>query len=148
MVAGIEAAKGVTVLAAGLGLFGLMHRDLQAAADRLVHHLHLNPASHYPRVFIDVMARLDNTHLVMLALGALAYATVRLIESYGLWRERSWAEWFGALSGGIYLPLEFYSLWEGITWPKISLLLANCLVVGYLVFLLVKTRSPARPAAS
>ena len=53
MVAGIEAAKGVLVLAAGLGLFELMHRDVQAGAERLVRNFHFNPASHYPRVFLE-----------------------------------------------------------------------------------------------
>jgi uncharacterized membrane protein (DUF2068 family) len=139
VVSGIEAGKGVLVLAAGLGLFGLMHRDVQAGAERLVRNFHLNPASHYPRVFLEVMARVDNTHLRLLALGALAYALVRFIEAFGLWRERRWAEWFGALSGSIYLPLEIYTLCESVTWPRVTLFCANCVVVGYLAWLLVRT---------
>jgi uncharacterized membrane protein (DUF2068 family) len=139
VVAGIEAAKGVLVLAAGLGLFGLLYRDVQAGAERLVHNFHLNPASHYPRVFLEAMARVDNAHLRLLALGALAYAVVRFIEAFGLWRARRWAEWFGALSGSVYLPLEIYTLYEGITWPRVTLFCANCIVVGYLASVLVRT---------
>ena len=45
-----EAAKGVVVLIAGLGLLSLVHRDAQHAAETIVRHLHLNPARHYPRV--------------------------------------------------------------------------------------------------
>ncbi|MFA5058651.1 MAG: DUF2127 domain-containing protein, partial [Opitutaceae bacterium] len=63
MVAVFEGTKGLTVLAAGLGLFELMHQDVQAAAERLVRHLHLNPASHYPRIFIDASVWLDDTRL-------------------------------------------------------------------------------------
>ncbi len=148
VVASIEATKGLVVMAAGLGLFRLMHEDLQDAADRLVHNLHLNPASHYPQVLIDAITRLDNAHLQMLALGALAYSLVRFIESAGLWWERRWAEWFGALSGSIYLPLELFTLWERITWPRATLFCANAVVVGYLVYVLVKNRVNARAATA
>src|SRR5436305_641496 len=40
-VALFEAAKGALVLAAGLGLLGLIHRDVQAFAERLVRASHL-----------------------------------------------------------------------------------------------------------
>lgn len=149
LVAGIEAAKGVLVLAAGLGLFELMHRDVQAAAERLVRNFHLNPASHYPRVFLEAMTRVDNAHLRFLAVGAFSYALVRFIESFGLWGGRRWAEWFGVLSGCIYLPLEIYTLFEGITWPRMTLFCANCIVVGYLASVLLRSsvNLPKTPAA-
>jgi uncharacterized membrane protein (DUF2068 family) len=144
IVAALEAAKGLVVLAAGLGLFDLMHRDVQAAAERLVRNMHLNPASHYPKVFIDALTRLDRPHLLLLALGALAYSVIRFVEAYGLWRERRWAEWFGALSGSIYLPLEVYNLCLMVTWPRVTVLLTNLVVVAYLVVVLL--RGPAVPA--
>lgn len=140
VVASIEATKGVVVLAAGVGLFRVVHEGVQVAADRLVKNLHLNPASHYPQVFIDTLSRVDSAHLRMLALGAIAYAVVRFIEATGLWWGKRWAEWFGALSGSIYLPLELYTLWERITWPRVTIFSANCVVVGYLVYVLVKSR--------
>ena len=144
MVASLEAAKGVAVLAAGVGLFSLIHKDVQAAAESIVRHLHLNPASHYPRVFIDASTWLSDSHLRMLALGALAYSAVRCAEAYGLWTDRRWAEWFGAVSGGIYLPLEFYKLWEKHTWPRAIVLAANSVVVGYLIVLLAQRRGGPR----
>lgn len=149
VVAALEAAKGMIVLAAGLGLFELMHRDVQAGAERLVRNMHLNPASHYPKVFIDALTLMDRPHLLLLALGALAYALVRFIESYGLWGARRWAEWFGALSGSIYLPLEIYNLWRGVTWPRATVLVTNLVVVGYLVFVLLRSSgNPGRSGAA
>lgn len=141
MVAIFEAAKGLIVLVAGFGLFELMHGDVQAAAERLVRHLNLNPASHYPRVFIDASVWFDDAHLRMLALGAVLYAAVRFVEAFGLWRARRWAEWFGAVSGGIYLPLEIYKLWEAVTWPRVTVLTVNSIIVVYLVQVLVRGRS-------
>ena len=139
IVAVFEGAKGLIVLAAGMGLFGLVHHDVEAAAEWLVRHfLHLNPASHYPRIFIEAAGRLDDAHLRMLAAAALVYSVVRFTEGYGLWRARRWAEWFGAVSGGIYLPLEIYNLSERITWTRVLIFVVNLLVVLYLVLVLIR----------
>ena len=147
VVASFEAAKGAIVLVAGMGLFELMHRDVQAAAEHLVHNLHLNPASHYPRIFIDASVWLNDSRLRMLAVGAMVYALVRFVEAYGLWRERRWAEWFGAISGGIYLPLEIYNIIERISWARVTLFVFNCLVVAYLAAALTKKHPGPTSAA-
>jgi uncharacterized membrane protein (DUF2068 family) len=137
-VAVLEGAKGVLVLVVGVGLLSLIHRDVQRLAEDLVRHFHLNPARHYPQIFIHAAAHLTNTKLQMLAAAALLYAWVRLVEAYGLWRTRPWAEWFAVLSGGIYIPLEIYHLFHRVTWANLLLLTVNVLIVGYLAFTLRK----------
>jgi uncharacterized membrane protein (DUF2068 family) len=149
MVATFEATKGLIVLAVGLGLFRLIHRDVEAGAERLVRHLHFNPASHYPRILIDAAGRLDDAHLRLLAIGALVYAAIRFAEASGLWLDRRWAEWFGAISGAIYLPLEIYNLWEMVTWPRVTVLVVNSIIVIYLVQVLVRGHGgPPKAAVS
>ena len=148
VVASFEAAKGFIVLAAGLGLFRLLHRDVGEAAEHLVRLLHLDVDSHYPRIFIDAAARLDDTHLRMLAMLALLYSVVRFVEGYGLWRDRRWAEWFGAISGAVYLPTEIYELWEKVTWLRVTVFVVNCVVVWYLVQLLVRRQTHSEAAAA
>lgn len=133
VVALLEAAKGAFVLLAGCGLFELIHHDIQGMAEALVRHAHLNPASHYPRIFIDASSHLNDANLRLLASAALVYAGFRLIEAYGLWHERRWAEWLGAVSGGIYIPVECYELLQGVAWLKLVLLAVNVLCVAYLV---------------
>ena len=149
MVATFEATKGLIVLAVGLGLFRLIHRDVEAGAERLVRHLHFNPASHYPRILIDAAGRLDDAHLRLLAIGALVYAVIRFTEASGLWLDRRWAEWFGAISGAIYLPLEIYNLWVMVTWPRVTVLVVNSIIVIYLVQVLVRGHGgPPKAAVS
>jgi uncharacterized membrane protein (DUF2068 family) len=62
----------------------------------------------------------------------------RLVEAYGLWLQRRWAEWFGLLAGGIYVPIEVFEIVRGVTWPKAVLLIVNIGVVGYLSFIIFK----------
>ena len=62
-VAALEGAKGLIVLISGFGLAALVHHDAQHVAAALVHHMHLNPAQHYPQIFIDAAARLNDVKL-------------------------------------------------------------------------------------
>ena len=129
----IEGAKGLLVLLAGVGLLGLIHHNVQALAEALVREAHLNPANHIPRIFIQASGKLDDRHLVLLALAALAYTSARFAEAYGLWHEQPWAQWFGVLSGGIYLPLEIRLLLRHFTMLRLAVFLGNLLIVTYLV---------------
>ena len=131
-VAAFEAAKGLLVMATGFGLLSLLHHDVQRAAEAVVRHLHLNPARHYPRVFLEAAAQVTDTRLWLLASGAFAYAVVRGVEAYGLWRARAWAEWFAILSGAVYLPIEIYELIHRATALKAGVFLINAGIVGYL----------------
>jgi uncharacterized membrane protein (DUF2068 family) len=129
-----EALKGLVVILAGCGLLALLHHDAQAFAERLVLRLHLNPARHYPRIFIETAARLTDARLWMLAAGAFAYSALRGAEAFGLWRARPWAEWIGIASGGVYLPVEAIELIRRPTVLKAALLTLNALLVAYLSF--------------
>lgn len=137
IVALFEGAKGVLVLLAGFGLLALIHKDVHEVAARLIANFHLNPASHYPRIFLDLLERLDDRKLWAMAWAALLYSAIRLAEAIGLWQRKRWAEWFGVLSGGIYLPVEIYELTLGVTWPKMAVLVINLGVVLYLSFVLI-----------
>ncbi len=135
-----EAAKGLLVLLAGFGLLTFIHKDLHFAAERLVRHFHLNPASRYPRIFIDLANHVTDGQLWGMALSALLYSLVRFVEAYGLWRQRHWAEWFAILTGGIYVPLELFEIIRGVTWPKVTLLIVNTGIVVYLSLILYRPR--------
>jgi len=135
----LEAFKGMLVLIAGFGLLGFLDRDNQVYAEQIIRHLHLNPASHYPQIFITAMARTDDSHLVALACLAALYAGLRFAEAYGLWYERRWAEWLAALSGGVYVPIEIYELFRRASWIKLGALVINLAVVAYMVWLLTES---------
>lgn len=137
LVALLEGTKGVLVLLAGFEVLSFIHRDLHDAVSRLVVQFHLNPASHYPRIFLDLTERITDRQLWALAAGALLYALMRLVEAAGLWFRRGWAAWFGFLTGGIYIPVELYELALGVTWPKITVAVVNVGIVAYLLGVLI-----------
>lgn len=136
-----EAAKGLIVLLAGFGLLRLLHHDVQAEAERLISHAHLNPAARYPRIFLDLASKLTDTHLMLIAAGAALYALIRFIEAWGLWRERAWAEWFAALSGAIYLPIEILELHKHLSWQGLLTFSINLLIVVLMLYTVYRTRA-------
>jgi uncharacterized membrane protein (DUF2068 family) len=129
LVAVFEAGKGILVFATACAIFKFIHTDVQEAAEQLVRHFHLNPASHYPRIFLELASNLNNTRLLVLGTGALAYATIRFVEAYGLWHGKQWAWMFGMLSAGIYIPIEIVELAEHISWAGAVVFITNILIL-------------------
>ena len=143
-IAVFEGAKGAIVLVAGLGLLSLLHRDLQEVAASVIEHLHMNPASHYPQIFMDAAARTSDSRLMLIAVGAAIYSVVRLVEAYALWFARRWAEWFAAAAGAIYVPFEVYKLVHDGGWGPVAALAVNLAIVGFMLYALAKKKSRVR----
>jgi len=138
-IAFVEAAKGIVVLLAATGLAALVHKDLNDLAARLVAYSHLNPASKYPHIFLDAVSHWQ-PRLVWLALGAATYSALRLIEAYGLFWERAWAEWLAALGGGVYVPVEVVEFVRKPSVLGLAVLSINVAVVAVMGWALVQRR--------
>jgi uncharacterized membrane protein (DUF2068 family) len=132
MLSVFEAAKGLLVVLAGARLFTLIHKNVQGAATEIVKIFHLNPARHYPEIFINTFANISNVNLWLLSISAILYSLIRFAEAYGLWNNRRWAIWFGVASGALFLPMELYEVIEKITIVRIVILLMNVLLIFYL----------------
>ena len=144
-VALVEAAKGVLVLAAASGLLLFVHEDLNSLAAELVRHMHLNPAAKYPHIFLDVVADLPQPGLLWLAAGATAYALLRLVEAYGLYNMRAWAEWLAAFSGAVYVPFEIAEIARKPSLLSAIILVINLGVVVVMALALIQRRRPGDP---
>jgi uncharacterized membrane protein (DUF2068 family) len=131
-IAGFEAFKGLLAVAAGFGLLSALHGDLRAMAVSLIGHVGLNPGDRYPAMLLHDMDPLLHTSVGSLLLATCGYAVVRFSEAYGLWRNRIWGEWLGALSGALYLPFELWHLVHNPNVRSLLVIAANLLVVGFL----------------
>ncbi|MBW7897757.1 hypothetical protein B188_17460 [Candidatus Brocadiaceae bacterium B188] len=141
LVAMFEALKGLVALSAASGVLMLIHKDLHTLAIRLVEHAHLNPASKFPNIFIIAAGHLQNGRLLLLAVGAAAYSAIRIVEAYGLFYGRIWAELFAAISGAVYIPFEIVALIRHAGWTSLGALLANAVVVYIIVNAMERGRS-------
>ena len=132
VVALLEAVKGLLALAAASGLFLLTPNEVQAVAERVVDHLHLDPATHYPSVLLNFAGQATPEWMRLVAIGALVYAGFRIAEAIGLWRDKSWAEWLGVVTGLIYVPFEALAFIKRPGPEPVVALLINISIVLFL----------------
>jgi uncharacterized membrane protein (DUF2068 family) len=146
-VASLELAKGLVVLLLGFGAVSLVHKDAWDVAETLLHFLRVNPDHHhYAQVFLDLADNVTDRKLWAMAAGAAAYSVVRFVEAYGLWRARTWAEWFALISGAIYVPFEAYELARRPTPIHLAVLLINLAIVFYMLYLRLAARAEVKDA--
>ncbi len=131
-VATVEAAKGILALVVAVLLFVLAHRDLYEIADRLTDALHVDPDGRMSNLIFKAADNATERGLWVFGFGLIVYTAVRFIESYGLWHERDWAEWFALLSGTLYLPWEIMAIVHRPDWFRWSILLINVLIILYM----------------
>lgn len=142
-----EGAKGIFVLLVGFELLHLLGTDVQESSSQIVHHLGLDHGA-LAGVFRRVLNQVNDRSVLMMAVVALLYAALRLIEAVGLWFAKPWAEWLAILSGGLYVPVEMYKLIQHPTWIRVAITFGNLLLVFYLIRVRGDRRSnlsPSRP---
>lgn len=147
LIALVEAAKGLGALAASIGLLSLLHHDLRHIVSVLIGHFGLDPDGHYPEALLHYATVLQDTSVRTLVGLAGAYVTLRLAEAYGLWRDRAWGEWLGALSGAIYVPFELRHLVHRPSVLAAAVLIFNVGIVLFLAWQLWRRGKVAATAA-
>src|SRR5258708_28930688 len=105
-VASLEFIKGIFVLLIGICAILLVRKDAWVMAESLLALLHINTDRHVAQLFLNFADNLTDTRLWTAAKLAFVYSALRFTEGYGLWKQRTWAEWIAFGSGTLLLPLE------------------------------------------
>ncbi|HZQ23719.1 MAG TPA: DUF2127 domain-containing protein [Terriglobales bacterium] len=141
-VASLEFLKGILACGGIIALIAIVRRDTWDVAESLLEFFHVNLEGHFAQAFLDFADRVTDKNL-WTAVGLLSvYTLLRFIESYGLWRARAWAEWLALISGTIYLPFEIMELIRKPDAIHVFVLLANLVVVLYMLYLRTWGRVP------
>jgi len=143
-VAAFEFIKGVFVVLMGFCAVALVHKDVWWIAESLLALFHISTDRHSAQMFLDFADSLTDARLWEMASLAFAYAALRFTEAYGLWNERTWAEWIAFVSGTLLLPFEVHALFRGLTWMKCGLFAGNVAVVAYMLYIILANRRERR----
>jgi uncharacterized membrane protein (DUF2068 family) len=143
-VATVEFIKGIFVLLIGICAILLVRKDAWLVAESLLALLHINTDRHIAQLFLDFADNLTDTRLWTAAKLAFVYSALRFAEGYGLWKQRTWAEWIAFGSGTLLLPLEVRELLRGITFIRAVVFAANLGIILYMFFLLRAGRMERR----
>ena len=136
MVAVLEALKGALALLAAYVLISMIHRDVdfESAAESILFFLHLSPGHRLSQAFLHAADKMSDVNVMLIAGLAGAYALLRFLEGYGLWRQRAWAEWLAIISGCVYIPFEVYKIVRHPNAFHWTLLGINIVVVLYIAW--------------
>lgn len=143
-IATLELAKGLIVLGAAAALIFIVQRDNSDIGQAVLHLLHISPDHHFARVFLRWSDKLQDEKTSVLAAAASVYSGLRLIEAYGLWNARVWAEWIALLSASIYVPFEALSFARKPSWFHVGVLAVNLAIIAYMAFLRISEHRALR----
>jgi uncharacterized membrane protein (DUF2068 family) len=135
-VASIEFIKGIFVLLIGVSAILLVHKDAWVIAESLLALLHISTDRHSAQLFLDFADDITDARLWAAVRLAFAYSALRFVEAYGLWKQRTWAEWVAFGSGTLLIPLEIRELMRGVTLLRSAVFVGNLVVIGYMLYLL------------
>ncbi|MEO6785581.1 MAG: DUF2127 domain-containing protein [Chthoniobacteraceae bacterium] len=147
LIAVVEVVKGFLAVVLAFGLHGLAGHHQNPLVHWIVQRFHLEDSAQAPHFIAEMLANPERFRIGIWTLFAVAYATLRFTEGYGLWLARRWGEWIALVSAAIYVPFEIYAIVSGPTLLKVTLLALNVALVVYLGIVLVKTRRKRAHAA-
>ena len=139
-VAVFEFFKGCFVLVMGFCALALLHKDVWLYAESLLALFHISTDRRSAQLFLDLADNVTDAHLWAAARIAFAYSALRFTEAYGLWKERTWAEWVALVSGALLLPLEVRELMRGLTWLRCAFFVGNVAVILYMLYVIISNR--------
>jgi len=125
--------KAVLLIAAGIGVLKLLHRDVAQVAERWIYFLQLDPNNDHVQGLLTKIWSLDDRRLKELSAGTFAYAALFLTEGVGLWRQKRWAHYFTIIVTASFLPIEGYELVQEPSIAKVGVTVVNVAIVIYLI---------------
>ena len=129
-------AKSIFFFCLGVGAFKLLHQDLGDVAMQIAQALHRDPEGRFVTFLMEQADRIDAHRLREIGFATFAYSALALTEGVGLMLEKVWAEYLTTVLTVMFLPWELYELARDPNLMRLSLLIANLVVLAYLVWLL------------
>jgi len=147
-IASVEFSKGIIAVFVGVVAILLLHKDTWVMAESLLALLHISTDRRSAQLLLDLADDLTDARLWLAVRLAFVYSALRFAEGYGLWNERTWAEWLAFGSGMLLFPLEIRALLHGITILRSGVFVINLGIVFYMFLLLREGRRRRRELKS
>lgn len=125
------------LFAVGVGALKLVNKDIDDVMwHALIEVLRLNPESRLVNFIFDKAELLNDPLLKRIGFYAFCYAGLGILESVGLYLEKVWGEFLTVAITASFLPFEVHELMRRLTWVRVGLLVVNCAVLIYLLWLI------------
>jgi uncharacterized membrane protein (DUF2068 family) len=150
IIAAFKFVKAAALIAASGGALGLLNPVHATWVEDWLERLALGRghalASSLAARALALMDLAEPTRLREVAVGAILYASLFVVEGVGLARQRRWAEYLTVAVTTSFLPFEVDALYHRWTFPRAGTLILNVSVVLYLLWQLREGRRHALPS--
>lgn len=136
--------KAGVLIALGIGAFRLLHKDVASVAEHWIAVFRLDPANHAIDSLVAKASHLSPSLIRKLGVGSFVYAGLFLTEGVGLWLLKRWAEWLTVIITSSLVPIEIYEIHRHPTPARITALVINLAIVGYLIYRIRGSQPPPR----
>ncbi|MFZ0321902.1 MAG: DUF2127 domain-containing protein [Candidatus Sulfotelmatobacter sp.] len=126
--------KAGLLIALGVGLFRLLHKDIGDVLEHWCEALKLDPGSHFVNLALEKAGRVSPAQVKKLGLGSFLYAGLFLAEGTGLWLRKRWGEWLTVIITSSLVPVEIYEIHRHPSYAKLAVLALNVAIVLYLIY--------------
>src|SRR3984957_6530835 len=134
--------KAGLLIAVGIGVLRLLHKDVASVLRHWSEALRVDPANHFLDAALGKATRVSPAQIKRLGLGSFLYAGLFLAEGTGLWLQKRWGEGLTGIITGSLVPLEIYEIYRHPSAVNVVVLLINFGIVGYLIHQ-IRTRRAA-----
>jgi uncharacterized membrane protein (DUF2068 family) len=125
--------KAGFLIAVGVGVFKLLHKDVASVMEHWIEALRLDPGSHFVNLALEKAAHVSPAQVKKLGLVSFLYAGLFLAEGTGLWLRKRWGEWLTVIITSSLVPIELYEIYRHPSYIKLGVLALNVAIVIYLI---------------
>jgi uncharacterized membrane protein (DUF2068 family) len=129
----IKLGKSLLLLCIALGVYSLLDNDLPAELERFLRWVRIDPEHAFFTSLGERLQSVTPANSRFFASGTLLYGLLLLVESAGLMRRTFWAAWLAIGETAFFIPIEIFELVRGASHTILVILLANVLIVWYLL---------------
>lgn len=147
LIAVFKLLKAALLIATGVGVLKLIHKDIAGELDHWIAMLGLDPGSRFVSQAFERITSLSPAKIKELGLASFVYAALFLVEGTGLWLLKHWAEWLTVIITASLVPFEIYEMVRHATVIKTVVLAINVAIVVYLL-LRIRGRSKEKAGES
>src|SRR5580698_10062664 len=134
LIAVFKFVKAGLLIALGVGVFRLVHKDLASVIEHWCEAMRLDPGSHFVNLALEKAAHVSPEQVKKLGLGSFLYAGLFLAEGTGLWLRKRWGEGLTVIITGSLVPVEIYEIYRHFGYAKVVVLVINVAIVAYLIY--------------
>jgi len=139
-IAAFKLIKALSLIIVAIVAFGLVQSQrVEALADWIMQ-LRIYQGHHYAVALVDKLLGLGPRKFIAIGTVACIYASVFLVEGWGLWCQKRWAEYLTVVVTASLIPFEVWEIFHEFSWLKIFALALNVAIVWYLIHVLREKR--------